>query len=166
MARFLGFLLGIAAATLILVSPVDEAHLAELTKALKNKLAGPTDRAAQAVSGTASSAAATPGHNDKTPAMQASPKAQIGEAGTEIAREPEVQQQTHWQGFWNRFHSEISARGFAERLGRLTGHEYRVQESGPGVYEVVFPYRDPAERQARLERIEAATGFRLLVPGP
>jgi hypothetical protein len=83
------------------------------------------------------------------------------EAPPRPAPEAPGEEEVHWQAFWSQFHSELSARGFAERLARRTGTQYRVRPMGRGVYEVVFAYQDDAGREAALERIESATGLRL-----
>ena len=66
-----------------------------------------------------------------------------------------------WHAFWNPFRSEIAANGFVRRLESVTGIDYRVTKVRHGVYQVAFPYRDPAERDTKLSQIAAATGLDL-----
>jgi hypothetical protein len=61
---------------------------------------------------------------------------------------------------WIPFRSEMSATGFAERLGRALDHPFDVRREGPGAYQVVFPYDDAREREALLEQVAAVTGAR------
>lgn len=67
-----------------------------------------------------------------------------------------------WHVFWSPFRSALSARGFAARLGRVTGAEFKVIEQGLGQYAVAFPYADETERLARLAEIQAETGLAVL----
>ena len=66
-----------------------------------------------------------------------------------------------WQPVWQPFLSELSAKGFAQRLARLTGLDYRVSEAGRGRYEVAVAYSTEDERDAHLARIESVTGLSL-----
>jgi len=59
---------------------------------------------------------------------------------------------------WTPFHSERSARGFARRLTDELDHPFTVERRGPGEYQVVFGYADPAERDALLAEIAVVTG--------
>ncbi|MDH4047011.1 MAG: hypothetical protein OEW68_07910 [Gammaproteobacteria bacterium] len=70
-------------------------------------------------------------------------------------------QERHWHSFWNPFRSEIAARGFVSQLERVTGLDYRVVKVKTGVYEVAFAYDSDLERQAKLSKIQAATGLDL-----
>lgn len=67
----------------------------------------------------------------------------------------------HWYSFWNPFRSEIAANGFATRLTRVTGIDYRVVRLEPGSYQVAFAYVDDDERRAKISQIEQATGLAL-----
>ena len=62
---------------------------------------------------------------------------------------------------WSAFRSEWAANGFARRLALATEVPVEVVNESPGNYQVVFSYRDDAERQALIERIEAVTGLEL-----
>lgn len=62
---------------------------------------------------------------------------------------------------WSPFRSEWAAQGFAQRLTLATEVPVEVVNAGPGNYQVVFSYRDDAERQAQVERIETVTGLEL-----
>ena len=62
---------------------------------------------------------------------------------------------------WSPFRSEWAAQGFAQRLTLATEVPVEVVNTGPGNYQVVFSYRDDAERQALVERIETVTGLEL-----
>ena len=72
-----------------------------------------------------------------------------------------VPAELRWYAFWSPFRSQIAANGFVARLQRVTGLDYRVVSSKPGVYEVAFAYDDDAEIQANLAQISAATGLDL-----
>lgn len=61
-------------------------------------------------------------------------------------------------GVWTPFHSQRSAEGFAARLSRTLGHEFRVERQGAGAYQVVFDVTSPAERDAVLMEIAEMTG--------
>ncbi len=65
------------------------------------------------------------------------------------------------QTVWAPFHSEMSARGFAQRLSQALHHPFRVERRGPGRYQVVFGYGDDAERQTLLDRAAELTGLPL-----
>ncbi|MFW2403697.1 MAG: hypothetical protein ACN4GT_02945 [Gammaproteobacteria bacterium] len=67
----------------------------------------------------------------------------------------------HWHSFWNPFRSEIAANGFATRLTRVTGIDYRVLRLKPGSYQVAFAYADDNERRTKIAQIEQATGLEL-----
>lgn len=62
---------------------------------------------------------------------------------------------------WSPFRSEWAANGFARRLSTATDVPVEVLSESPGIYQVVFSYRDDAERQAMIERIETVTGLEL-----
>lgn len=64
-----------------------------------------------------------------------------------------------WHEFWTPFSSEIAARGFVNRLESVTGLDYRVTRVRTGRYQVEFAYGDPAELDAHLLQIAAATGL-------
>jgi hypothetical protein len=61
-------------------------------------------------------------------------------------------------GVWSPFHSERSAKGFARRLSDQFQYPFSVERIGPGAYQVVFSYTDPAERDALLAEIAEVTG--------
>lgn len=67
----------------------------------------------------------------------------------------------NWHSFWNPFRSEIAANGFATRLTRVTGIDYRVLRLQPGSYQVAFAYADDDERRTKIAQIEQATGLEL-----
>ena len=62
---------------------------------------------------------------------------------------------------WTPFRSEWAAQGFARRLTQATAVPVEVISEGPGNYQVVFSYRDDAERQAMVAQIEDVTGLEL-----
>jgi hypothetical protein len=66
-----------------------------------------------------------------------------------------------WQPIWTPFHSELSAKGFADRLEHLTGREYRVTRASSWSYQVEVAYADEAQRQALLLEIQERTGLAL-----
>lgn len=55
----------------------------------------------------------------------------------------------------------MSAVGFADRLTRSLDHPFLVERRGPGRYQVVFGYRDEAERTTLLQDAAAVTGLPL-----
>ncbi|MGD2113259.1 MAG: hypothetical protein PVI50_07725 [Gammaproteobacteria bacterium] len=63
--------------------------------------------------------------------------------------------------FWSPFRSEWAARGFATRLTSATAVPVEVIEEGRGEYRVGFDYRDEAQRQERIARIQTITGLEL-----
>ncbi|MFQ5624889.1 MAG: hypothetical protein ACE5FS_16015 [Paracoccaceae bacterium] len=71
-----------------------------------------------------------------------------------------------WHSFWNPFRSEIAASGFAARLRRVTGIDYRVVRLEPGSYQVAFAYADDDERRSKISQIERATGLDLPEQAP
>jgi hypothetical protein len=71
------------------------------------------------------------------------------------------QRDLRWHPFWKPFRSELSARGFSDKLAQLTGLDYRVEKTEPGHYRVAFAYEDDADRARKVAAIEAATGLRL-----
>ncbi len=70
-----------------------------------------------------------------------------------------------WHAVWKDFRSELSARGFAEQLQRLTGREFRVAGQGPGSYQVQLGYRNAGDLQAVMSDIHEKTGLQLLDDG-
>jgi hypothetical protein len=58
---------------------------------------------------------------------------------------------------WTPFHSEVSARGFANRLSEQIEHPFAVERQGPGAYQVVFRYSSPGERD--VAEVSALTGL-------
>lgn len=65
------------------------------------------------------------------------------------------------QALWSPFRSQWAAQGFARRLALATEVPVEVVNESPGVYQVVFRYRDAAERRSHLQRIESITGLEL-----
>ena len=65
------------------------------------------------------------------------------------------------QAVWSPFRSQWAAQGFARRLALATEVPVEVVNESPGVYQVVFHYRDDAERRSQLQRIESITGLEL-----
>ena len=65
------------------------------------------------------------------------------------------------QALWSPFRSQWAAQGFARRLALATEVPMEVVNESPGVYQVVFRYRDAAERRSHLQRIESITGLEL-----
>ncbi|MEM8765890.1 MAG: hypothetical protein AAGE43_00480 [Pseudomonadota bacterium] len=59
---------------------------------------------------------------------------------------------------WVPFHSQMSAEGFAARLGRELDHEFRVEKRGAGSYEVVFDAVDPIQQALLEARVREITG--------
>ena len=80
------------------------------------------------------------------------------EAEERVSTEPPA---PNWYPLWEPFHSELSADGFARRLERLTGLDYRVASVGRGRYQVAVAHTDDMDIEVALARIEAATGLRL-----
>ena len=72
------------------------------------------------------------------------------------ALQPDTQQ---WYAFWSPFRSEIAASGFVTQLQRVTGLDYRVVKTKPGVYEVAFAYANDGDILDNLSQISAATGL-------
>jgi len=65
------------------------------------------------------------------------------------------------QPIWSPFRSHWAAQGFAQRLALVTDVPVEVVNDSVGVYQVVFRYRDEAERQAVVSHIESVTGLEL-----
>ncbi len=65
----------------------------------------------------------------------------------------------NWEPVWKAFRSELSAKGFADRLKYLTGQEYRVRRTSPWAYQVELPYIDEEQRDALLHEIQTKTGL-------
>ncbi|MCP4042683.1 MAG: hypothetical protein GY731_12140 [Gammaproteobacteria bacterium] len=61
--------------------------------------------------------------------------------------------------FWSPFHSETSARGFIQRMAKVTGYRFFVTRPPDGNYQVAFTYSDEKERLAVLQAIQAHTGL-------
>lgn len=59
---------------------------------------------------------------------------------------------------WVPFHSQMSAEGFAARLGRELEHEFRVEKRGAGSYQVVFDAVDPIQQALLEARVREITG--------
>ena len=71
-----------------------------------------------------------------------------------------------WHPVWAPFRSELSARGFMQRLERLTDLSYRVSKVGPGLYQVAFAHADAGDRATGIAAIEKATGLSLAETRP
>ncbi len=71
-------------------------------------------------------------------------------------------EELNWEPVWQAFRSEISAKGFADRLKYLTGQEYRVRRTSPWAYQVELPYIDDEQRDALLHEIQTKTGLVLM----
>ncbi len=65
------------------------------------------------------------------------------------------------QVLWSPFHSQWAAQGFARRLALATNVPVEVVNESPGVYQVVFRYRDDAERRSYMQHMESVTGLEL-----
>lgn len=83
----------------------------------------------------------------------------FNEAMTEAM--PEALDSQNWYAFWSPFRSEIAASGFVQQLQRVTGLDYRVVKTKPGVYEVAFAYDEDADIPMNLSQITAATGLEM-----
>ena len=97
--------------------------------------------------------AATPQNEDADDARKLTEPTAETAAVTVSGSEPE------WYEFWTPFSSDIAARGFVNRLESVTGLDYRVTRVATGRYQVEFAYRDPADLDASLSQIAAATGL-------
>jgi len=100
--------------------------------------------------------------------MPAAPVAPVEQADvdtrSEVAPPPVVVEQ---QPLWSPFRSQWAADGFARRLALATDVPVEVVNAAPGVYQVVFGYRDSNERRAWIRQIESVTGLELeLEPEP
>lgn len=108
----------------------------------------------------AAAVAATPGAAQPEP-----PAAPLSPDGAPLALEaadrPATDDARDAQPVWVPFHSRISASGFAGRLSESLSHPFRVERQGPGRYQVVFAYRDAAERRTLLDQAAAVTGLSL-----
>ena len=62
------------------------------------------------------------------------------------------------QPVWIPFHSQMSAEGFAARLSRALGHEFRVVRQGAGAYQVVFDAADADQRALIIAQVTEITG--------
>lgn len=71
-----------------------------------------------------------------------------------------------WHSVWQPFRSELSARGFAERLANVTGREYRVRRVSPWAYQVELAHVGEADKLTALQQIESATGLGVGGGGP
>jgi len=102
------------------------------------------------------------------PAAPVAPVAPVEQADvdtrSEVAPPPVVVEQ---QPLWSPFRSQWAADGFARRLALATDVPVEVVNAAPGVYQVVFGYRDSNERRAWIRQIESVTGLELeLEPEP
>ena len=85
-----------------------------------------------------------------------SPRAEVGSSAFPSA----------WHSVWLPFRSELSARGFAERLANVTGREYRVRRVSPWAYQVELAYVGETDKLTALQQIESATGLGVGGGGP
>lgn len=74
---------------------------------------------------------------------------------------PVIVDELQWYSFWNPFRSELAANGFVSRLEKVTGLDYRVVKVKTGVYEVAFGFADDTERRSKISQITLATGLDL-----
>ncbi|XOV82635.1 MAG: hypothetical protein ACFHXK_17465 [bacterium] len=64
------------------------------------------------------------------------------------------------QPIWTQFHSEASARGFANYLSSQTDHPFEVTRVGPARYQVSYLYDSTEQAQSLADRIRLITGSR------
>ncbi len=100
------------------------------------------------------------------------PAEPLGEPVAEFVPEPFIEESEeeapilpidaqNWYAFWSPFRSEIAASGFVSQLQRVTGLDYRVVKTKPGVYEVAFAYGSDNDIPLNLSQITAATGLEM-----
>lgn len=109
--------------------------------------------AAEAVAGTPD-AAPDRSFAAATDEAAAGAAADVGAAPAEVATAPVAPRAS----VWIPFHSERSAAGFARRLSRALERPFDVERRGAGRYQVVFAYRDAAERDEIFARVAQITG--------
>ena len=63
-----------------------------------------------------------------------------------------------WHPVWEAFRSELSAKGFADHLKRLTQHEFRVRRQSAWTYQVEFAYATDTELTEALDDIQTRAG--------
>jgi hypothetical protein len=170
MARLTGFLLGAALALAALLALVDASD----REALVERFAPPGDhvRPGQDV-GTAATAPAAADGPEPTPvpdtlrpaAGGAPPQADAGSVKPEDRPGPHAAP-VRWQPVWHGFSSELSARGFADRLRRLGDGDFRVRRTAAWRYQVELAFREAHERDRALAALRAATGLPLAVEVP
>lgn len=96
-----------------------------------------------------------------------SQKRSVSKASTAPANPTDAPvERMNWEPVWQAFRSEISAKGFADRLKYLTGQEYRVRRTSPWAYQVELPYIDQEQRDALLHEIQTKTGLVLTETRP
>ncbi len=91
--------------------------------------------------------------NDATDMPGDAPLASYGPAPWTLAQDTATA-----TAVWVPFHSQMSAEGFAARLGRELDHEFRVEKRGAGSYEVVFDAVDPIQQALLEARVREITG--------
>ena len=69
-----------------------------------------------------------------------------------------------FQVAWSPFRSQTSAKGFAAKLEKQLGQDFRVIRTGPGRYEVGFHFDTKASRLVVLSAISDLTGFKTKAP--
>ena len=60
---------------------------------------------------------------------------------------------------WEDFHSEASARGFANRLERKLEVPFHVRKLGPAQYSVTYSFDDESERLSLAEQVSLVMGL-------
>ena len=62
------------------------------------------------------------------------------------------------QAVWTPFHSEASAKGFANRLTTMVGHPFDVERLAVSTYVVTFDYSSESQRSELEGRVAELTG--------
>lgn len=183
MMRAVGFLAGVCltVAAFLLVVRTGDNHPADTRTEIPAPPAqDERSRMIAAVTEPVDIEPATIGAAEAIPAPQAagSADAEVQRSGNEFTPEPAPQRDTQPTTpavavpreadseagsflFWSPFRSAWAAEGFARRLTSATQVPVEVVDAGHGEYRVAFRYRDDAERQTRISRIETITGLQL-----
>lgn len=177
MFRLMGFVFGSAAALVVVLIFTDRPDL-EPARAVVQESLSLLGEQLRADAGSNSAADPGPDLTPETPAarermpipieetnvnatsVESNPSPDAPEDPVPVARDQPTPQ-PQWHVFWSPFRSELSARGFADRVERLTGMDLEVTRVEPGRYQVAFLYLDDMERQSKLAEIAAMTGLRL-----
>lgn len=179
MFRLIGFVVGVAIATIVLTTLVD-APMSTAIRVAKDRL---WQRAATTQSNDI--------HLDQKASLPKHPQADgpqelplaiarddaLGQAPsqteiktTSTPSRPEVasgfeaqanNSSTLWQAVWDPFRSHWAASGFAGRLGRLTNLEFRVRRLPVGGYQVEVGYNPHEGITDTLTQIRRVTGLRI-----